>query len=238
VIGFLGAGSMTESLMRGLLEGGVVLPQQVLITNRGNRERLEQLVATYGVRIAADKVQVAAQADILVVACKPKDVPELLDQVGALTRSGQLLLSLAAGISTTLIGGYITPGVQVIRAMPNTSCTVGESATAFCPGAGASEEAMLVARAILGAVGQVVQVPESAMDAVTGLSGTGPAYVYLLIESLIEAGQAVGLPFETARELAVQTLRGAGKMLAETGEEPAVLRQRVTSPGGTTMAAM
>lgn len=237
-IGFLGAGSIAEALIRGLLAGGAARPEQLIVTNRSNRERLETLSRRYGVRGTHSKAAVVSQADVLVVACKPKDVPDLMEEIGAYTRDGQVLLSLAAGVSTATLSAGLAEGVQVVRAMPNTSCQVGESATAICLGWGAGEESRAVASAILGAVGRVVEVAEPLIDAVTGLSGSGPAYIYLMIESMVEAGRSVGLPDDVARQLAVQTLKGAAKMLDETGEDPALLRQKVTSPGGTTMAGL
>lgn len=237
-IGFLGAGSMAESLVRGMLDAGVVRPEQILVSNRSNRERLTELSSRYGVGVAATKRKLASTVDILVLACKPKDTAELLAEVGEKTRPGQILLSLAAGIATGFIAERVNPGVQVVRSMPNTSCQVGESATAICRGQGATAETMRLVEAILGSVGQVYEVPEEQMDAVTGLSGSGPAYVYLIIEAMVQAGQQIGLPFDVARALSIQTLKGAARMLEETGEDPAVLRQRVTSPGGTTHAGM
>lgn len=237
-IGFLGAGSITEALIHGLLAGERVQPDQILVTNRSNRERLAALAGRYGVRTTADRAAVTAAADILVVACKPKDVADLLHEVGAATHPGQVLLSVAAGVSTETIAPLVHDGVQVVRAMPNTSSLVCESATAICLGPGAGAEALALSRAVLGAVGQVVEVPEGLMDAVTGLSGSGPAYLYLMVEALVAAGQEVGLPGQVARGLALQTLKGAARMLEETGEDPAVLRERVTSPGGTTAAAL
>lgn len=237
-IGFLGAGNISEAMIRGITEGGSVNPAQVVVTNRADRERLSALHQLYGVRTVAAGQLVVGQADILVVACKPKDAPDLLEAVGHLTRPGQVLLSVMAGVSTAYIESQVVGGVQVVRAMPNTSCQVGESATAMALGSGAGAEAALYCRAILGAVGQVVEVQESLIDAVTGLSGSGPAYIYFMIEAMIEAGKAVGLPGDVARDLSIQTLKGAARVLAETGEDPAVLRQKVTSPNGTTMAGI
>lgn len=237
-IGFLGAGSMAEALMRGLIQGGVVRPEQMIVTNRSNRERLETLHRRYGVRTASTKAELVTQADILVVLCKPKDVSDLLSEIRPYTFRGQLMLSVAAGVSTAYLATGVAAGVRIVRAMPNTSCQVGESATAICLGEGAGDEARKICRAILGAVGRVVEVPESQLDAVTGLSGSGPAYIYLMIEAMVEAGLGVGLAGDVARELAVQTLLGAARTLVETGEDPAELRQKVTSPGGTTMAGL
>ncbi|HWI60253.1 MAG TPA: pyrroline-5-carboxylate reductase [Symbiobacteriaceae bacterium] len=237
-IGFLGAGSMAEALIRGLIQGGVVRPEQMIVTNRSNRERLETLHRRYGVRTAASKAALVTEADILVLLCKPKDVSDLLAEIRPFTFRGQILLSVAAGVNTGFIAAGVAAGVKVVRAMPNTSCQVGESATAICLGEGAGDDARAVSRAILGAVGRVVEVPEQQLDAVTGLSGSGPAYIYLMIEAMVEAGQRSGLPADVARELAVQTLFGAARTLVETGEDPAELRRKVTSPGGTTMAGL
>lgn len=238
MIGFFGAGSLTTALVQGLIQAGLVTGEQLLVTNRSDAGRLRALAERWGVQATASRRAVAAESDILVVACKPKDVAELLAEVGAVIRPGSLVLSVAAGISTAALAARLCDGVQVVRAMPNTSAVVGASATAYCYGPGASPAAVAQARMILGAVGKVVELPENLLDAVTGLSGSGPAYVYYMIEALIEAGKRVGLQEEVAADLARQTLLGAARMLVETGEEPAVLRQRVTSPGGTTMAGI
>lgn len=237
-VGFLGAGAIAEALIRGMLEAKVVTPEQILVSNRANGERLQELSQRYGVRAAAGRQEVVAQSDVLILACKPKDVAELLDEVGAGCRPQQILLSLAAGISTAFIAERVTPGVQVLRAMPNTSCQVGESATALCQGATVKPESLDLVRTILASVGQVHQVPEGQMDAVTGLSGSGPAYIYLVTEAMVQAGQELGLSPEVARALAVQTIKGAAQMLAETGAEPRLLREQVTSPNGTTAAGL
>lgn len=238
IIGFLGAGAITESLIRGMSDGGIVKATQLFVTNRTNQERLEYLHRQYGVRVSRDKADVIQAAHVLVLACKPKDAPVLMEEIGGLIRPEQVVLSLLAGVSTAFVESHVAAGVEVVRAMPNTSSQVGESATAIAMGQSAGIDAALICRSILGAVGTVTDVAEPFMDAVTGLSGSGPAYFYFMIEALIEAGKSVGLPEETARELAVQTIKGAARMLAETGEDPAVLRQKVTSPNGTTMAGL
>lgn len=221
-----------------MLDAEVVRPEQILVSNRSNRSRLQDLSQRYGVEVATSKRKLVSTCDIVVLAAKPKDMAELLAEVGEKSRPGQIILSLAAGIATRFIEERVSDGVQVVRSMPNTSCQVGESATAICRGKGVSEEAMRLITAIMGSVGQVYEVPEEQMDTVTGLSGSGPAYVYLIIEAMVQAGQNLGLPFDVARALAIQTLKGAAKMLEETGEDPAVLRERVTSPNGTTHAGM
>jgi len=237
-VGFLGAGAIAEALIRGMLDAGIVRPQQVLVINRSDRERLADLNRRYGVRTAGSKGYVVDVCQVLVVACKPKDVAGLLAEVGGRFRKGQIILSLAAGIATSFIEERVPDGVMVVRAMPNTSCQVGESATAICAGRAATPEAMGLVTEMLASVGQVYTVPEEQMDAVTGLSGSGPAYVYYIVEAMIEAGEAVGLAPDVARALTLQTLKGAALTLAATGADPAVLREQVTSPGGTTAAGL
>ncbi|MHB9144593.1 MAG: pyrroline-5-carboxylate reductase [Symbiobacteriia bacterium] len=237
-IGFLGAGSIAEALAKGIVRAGLAPLDNIWVTNRSSRERLARLAAGLGVHVTIDKRDVVDRADLLVVACKPKDVPGLLAEIGPHTRRGQVLLSVAAGVGTATLATGLTAGVEVVRAMPNTSSLVGESATAISGGPGAGDRAVAMCRALLGAVGKVVVVSEHMLDAVTGLSGSGPAYVYAMVEALAVAGITAGLPAAVAQELAVQTVLGAASMLRETGEDPAVLRQKVTSPGGTTMAGL
>lgn len=237
-VGFLGAGAIAEAIIRGMLNAGIIQPEQVLVSNRSNRERLNELAEQYGVRVARSKPHLAEVCQVLVLACKPKDVADLLAEVGSRCRRGQIILSLAAGISTRFIEERVTDGVMVVRSMPNTSSQVGESATAICPGRNATAEAMALVRSMLEGVGQVYEVPEEQMDAVTGLSGSGPAYVYLILEAMMQAGVEVGLPADVARALSIQTLKGAAKMVAETGTDPGVLREQVTSPNGTTAAGL
>lgn len=237
-VGFLGAGAIAEALIRGMLAAGVVQPEQVLVSNRSDRERLAELNRRYGVRTAGSRGYVVDVCQVVVVACKPKDVAGLLAEVGGRFRPGQIVLSLAAGIPTSYIEERVPGGVMVVRAMPNTSCQVRESATAICAGRAATPEAMQLVTEMLGSVGQVYTVPEEHMDAVTGLSGSGPAYVYYIVEAMIEAGAAVGLAPDVARALTLQTLKGAALTLALTGADPAVLREQVTSPGGTTAAGL
>lgn len=236
-IGFIGAGSMAEAMVRGLVATGFP-PEQIWLTNRSRREKLFKLQEEWRVQISFEKAEVVKRSDILVLAVKPKDMQEVLTEIGHMVREGQLVLSVAAGITSAFIESFLKPGTPVIRAMPNTSTVVLESATALALGkwAGPSEETL--ARSIFGAVGQVLVVPEKDLDAVTGLSGSGPAYVYRMIEAMVEAGTRMGLDKEVAKELVIQTVLGAAKMLWETGEDPGTLRQRVASPGGTTVAGL
>jgi pyrroline-5-carboxylate reductase len=169
---------------------------------------------------------------------KPQDMSTVLDEIAPAVRPGQLVVSLAAGITTAFLESKLPPGVPVVRVMPNTPALVDEGMSAIAAGSHCDDEHLAVAEGLLGATGRVLRVPEAQMDAVTAISGTGPAYVFFVVESMIEAGVHLGLPRATATELVVQTLVGSAKMLRETGTHPTVLREQVTSPGGTTAAAL
>ncbi|MFO7151916.1 MAG: pyrroline-5-carboxylate reductase [Bacillota bacterium] len=237
-IGFLGAGSMAEALLKGLISTGSVRPEDVIVTNRQNDQRLKYIKDTYGVRVTRDYSELVGESSVLMLLAKPKDIGELMKRIGEELREDQLLLSVAAGISTSFLERFSSRKIKVVRAMPNTSCQVGESATAIAAGRYAGEKELDTALRIFSSVGKVYVVEEKWLDAVTALSGSGPAYVYLMMEALTEAGVKAGLPAQLSHELAVQTVFGAAKMVLKTGEEPAALRKKVTSPGGTTMAGL
>ncbi|MBH8608156.1 pyrroline-5-carboxylate reductase [Thermoactinomyces sp. CICC 10521] len=237
-IGFIGAGSMAEAILAGLLRQKEVSRKQISIINREDQERLKELTERYRLDETKQRIETVAKSDIVILAVKPKDVPEVLQTWGHLFSEDQMLLSVAAGISTSLLEQHVAGKMAVIRVMPNTSCAVGQSATAICPGSHVSPEQLETARLIFRSIGSVIVVDESLMDAVTGLSGSGPAYVYYLAESLEAAGISAGLSPETSRALTVQTLLGASQMLLKTGKAAEELRREVTSPGGTTMAGL
>lgn len=238
---FLGAGSMAQALVRGLLAAGLASPDEIRVTNRSNRARLELVARTYGVRVHTGKEEALRGARTVIVATKPADVagcleecrPHLEDRAGL-----PLFISVATGVSTAAIESLLPAGTPVVRAMPNTSCSVGESATALAAGRWAGPGHMAVARRLFEVVGLVVELDESLMDVITGLSGSGPAYVYLMLEAMTEAGVRLGLDPELSHRLALQTIRGAAATAQVTGEDPAELRRKVTSPGGTTMAGL
>lgn len=236
-IGLIGAGNMGEALLRGLIGTGAVPPARCVVTNRSNDARLAGVADRWGVRTTRNKAFLMAEGDAIILAVKPGDMPDVLRDIARHARPRHLVISVAAGIPLEMIEHYME-GVPVARAMPNTSTAVGASATATCLGRWTNEAHLATVRGIFEAVGSVVEVPESLFDAVTGLSGSGPAYVYLLAEALLEAGVRAGLSRDIALALVSQTMLGAGKMLVETGEDPATLRDRVTSPGGTTMAGL
>lgn len=235
---FLGAGALTAAMVRGLLATATLSAEQITISNRRNAARLYELGRRYGVRVSEAKLADIEEAELLVLAVKPQDVAAALAEVRPALSANQLLVSVAAGVTTATLEAWLPQGMPVIRAMPNTSSFVQASATAICPGHFANLAALEVARILFSAIGTVVIVEEAAMDAVTGLSGSGPAYIYYVAEALLAAGTAVGLSAETSRALLLQTLHGAVRMLSETGEEPMTLRRQVTSPNGTTMAGI
>lgn len=235
---FIGAGSMAEAMLAGLLKNLGIEADKVSVFNRNRQERLIQLQKTYGIRIPEDRGKAVSEADTVILAVKPKDVQSALIRWRNSFHKGQRIISVAAGVSTEAVEKLVLPGIPVIRAMPNTSCTIGLSATALCAGRWAKSEDMEAARYLFSAIGSTVIVGEEAMDSVTALSGSGPAYIYFMVEALMQAGVEAGLSKEVSRELTLQTLFGAAHMLMETREEPAELRRRVTSPGGTTMAGL
>lgn len=236
-VGLIGAGNMGQAMLRGLLGTRTVSPARCCVTNKSNDERLARLVRDWGVRTTRDKARLVNDAAVIILAVKPPDMADVLREIAPHVQSRHLVVSVAAGVPLETIESHLG-GVPAVRAMPNTSAAVGASATAICPGRWATDGHVDTVREIFEAVGRVVVVPESLFDAVTGLSGSGPAYVYMLAEAMLEAGVRAGLPRATALELVSQTVLGAGKMLAESGEDPAGLRTRVTSPGGTTLAGI
>ena len=235
ITAILGAGVMGETLLAGLIRSGRSAGDLVVAEKRA--ERAAELEQTYAVRVVSN-VEAAREADTLILAVKPQDLGDLLDEISPELRVGQLLVSLAAGRTTAFIEGHIPDGVSVVRVMPNTPALVDQGMAAISPGSTCSAEQLDEAESLVSATGRVVRVPESQMDAVTAVSGSGPAYLFLVAEAMIDAGIALGLPPEIVPELVVQTLLGSATMLRETGTEPAVLRQRVTSKGGTTAAAI
>ncbi|MBA4601081.1 pyrroline-5-carboxylate reductase [Thermoactinomyces mirandus] len=237
-IGFIGAGSMAEAILKGLLSKNMVNPENVFLINRKDQSRLSEISQKYGLILGRQKAEYIAGADIIILAVKPKDVTEVLQRWGNRLQDGQIFISVVAGISTELLENYIQNRVSVVRVMPNTSCAVGLSATAISGGKRATNRAIDVTCEIFSSIGSVVLVNESMMDTVTGLSGSGPAYIYYMVEALESAGVSAGLHPQTARLLTVQTLLGAAQMLLKTGKDASELRKEVTSPGGTTMAGL
>jgi pyrroline-5-carboxylate reductase len=235
VVAVLGAGVMGETLASGLLRAGRS-PSDLLLTDR-RPERGVELRERYGIDVVGN-AEAAAKADTLLLVVKPQDMGELLDEIAPHLTSGTLVVSLAAGITTAFLEARLPQGTAVVRVMPNTPALVDEGMAAISRGAHCDEDHLREAEELLSSVGKVVRVPEKQQDAVTAVSGSGPAYLFFVVESMIEAGVHLGLPRTTASELVVQTVVGSAKLLRETGEHPTVLREQVTSPGGTTAAAV
>ncbi|MBO8163301.1 MAG: pyrroline-5-carboxylate reductase [Brevibacillus sp.] len=237
-IGFLGAGSIVEAMLGGMLQKTLLAPEQIMVTNRSDFKRLNELASRYGVQAVRDKHQLAANSDILILAVKPKDAQESCQCLNGHIRPEQLVISVIAGVSTDCIQNWLGADCPVIRTMPNTSSAVGHSVTGIARGRFANQSHLETALQLFAAIGSVYTVSEEEMDIITGLSGSGPAYIYYLAEAMERAGAEAGLKPEVARQLTVQTLLGAAQMLIQTNEEPAVLRRKVTSPGGTTQAGL
>ena len=233
-VAIIGAGVMGETLLSGLIRGGRDAAD--LLVGEKRPERAAELRERYGVRVVANTEAAAAETVVLVV--KPQDMADVLGEIAPHLRPGQLLVSLAAGIPTRAIEKHIPDGVAVVRVMPNTPALVDEGMAAISAGSHCDDEHLATAEDLLSATGRVVRVPEKQQDAVTAISGSGPAYLFFVVEAMIEAGVHLGLPRTTATELVVQTVVGSAKLLRETGTHPTVLREQVTSPGGTTAAAI
>ncbi len=234
-VAIIGAGVMGESLLSGLVRAGRRTDE--LLVGEKRRERALELQERYGVQVVSN-VDAARKADTLVLVVKPQDMGDLLDELAPVVRPGHLVVSLAAGITTAFIEARLPEGVAVVRVMPNTPALVDEGMAAISRGSHCDESHLEEAETLMSATGKVIRVPERQQDAVTAISGSGPGYIFFVVESMIEAGVHLGLPRSTAAELVVQTVVGSAKLLRETGEHPVVLRERVTSPGGTTAAAL
>ena len=236
-LAILGTGRMGEALLSGLLRVGWVRPGQVRCTVR-RAGRARQLADTYGVRAGTDSAEAAEGADVIVLAVKPQNLDDLLAEVGPKLRTDQTVISVLAGVPTTRIQDSTPEDVPVVRVMSNTPVQVDEAMSVLAPGTHAGPEHTAVAEEVLGAVGRVMILGEEHLDAVTALSGSGPAYVFLLAEAMIDAGILLGISRDVATELVVQSIAGAAKMLRDTGRHPVELREGVTSPGGTTINAI
>ncbi|HLL53074.1 MAG TPA: pyrroline-5-carboxylate reductase [Myxococcaceae bacterium] len=237
-IAFLGAGNMAEALIKGLLRANLTRPENILATGR-RKDRLDELQKSYpAIRVTTDNVAAAQEAEIVVLAVKPQAMGKLLSQIAPVIDVHKLIISVAAGVPIAALERKLGAGARIIRTMPNTPALVGMGACAISPGEHATAQDLDTASALFNAVGTSTVVDENLLDAVTGLSGSGPAYVFLVIEALSDAGVKVGLPRYTALKLAAQTVLGSAQLLIETGEHPGHLKDQVTSPGGTAIAGL
>jgi pyrroline-5-carboxylate reductase len=236
-IGFLGTGNMAEALIKGLLAAGTVEPKQIHGSDP-RRERADEMKQRYAIHTTTHNEDVVRHAEIVVLSVKPQILPAVCTEVAPHLKPGALVISIAAGVPVTVIERRLPPGTRVVRTMPNTPALVGAGATAIAGGGHATDEDLEIARHIFDAVGTSVTLDEEQLDAVTGLSGSGPAYVFLIIEALSDAGVKMGLSRYNAQALAAQTVLGSAKLLLETNEHPGRLKDMVTSPGGTAIAGL
>lgn len=236
-IAIIGGGKMGSIIAQGLFEQKIFPKRDITVTDIDSA-RLDFIRSTMGLQVSHDNIKSAKNADIIVIAVKPQNMAATLNEFGSAIDASKVVISIAAGITTSFIETSLPKGTRVLRVMPNTPALVGEGAAAVAKGSCATTGDIKLTRTILDAVGISVEVDEKLMDAVTGLSGSGPAYFFLIIEALIEAGVKMGLPHELAAKLSAQTMLGAARLCLQSDKQPAQLREMVTSPGGTTAAGL
>lgn len=236
-LAIIGTGRIGEALLRGLLRSGTLTPDGVICTAR-REERVRELIETHGVEATVDNRAAIGDADVVLLALKPQTIHKVLAEVGDAFHEGQTVISVAAGIPTAAIERYLPEEVPVVRVMTNTPVQVDEAMSVLAAGAHATDDDLKVAEDVLTNVGRTMRLEEEHLNSVTALSGSGPAYFFLLAEAMIDAGILLGLPREVASELIVQSMVGSAKMLRDTGRHPVELREMVTSPGGTTIVAI
>lgn len=234
-LGIIGAGNMGEAILRGLHQKG--LTEGILVSELCPAHR-KHVASAYGVKVVEDNKGLASEAEVIVIAVKPQEIASVLEEISPYLRQETIIISIAAGVSLGTIASILGSKARLIRVMPNIAALALESATALARGENATDEDLRVAQEIFSNMGKTVVIPEYLMDAVTGMSGSGPAYVALFIEALADGGVRMGLPRKEALDLAIQTVLGTAKLLADTGEHPANLKDMVASPGGTTIAGI
>jgi pyrroline-5-carboxylate reductase len=240
-ITFIGAGSMAEAIFRGLIERNIIKPEQLYVINRSDQAKLDHIHQQYGAHVTSDaaaRESFIKQADVVVLCMKPKDVETAFQDLKPLLSERQLLVSVIAGLSTVTMESLLDKQMPIARTMPNTSSTIGFGATGISFSSSVNEAYRQLAVEMFEAVGIVSVVDESKLEIITGVSGSGPAYVYYFMEAMIKAGIEGGLSEEDARKLTLQSVLGAGHMVQQTQEDPAELRRKITSPNGTTQAAI
>ncbi len=236
-LGFIGAGSMAEALIKGIVQSGTIEAGNIYISDI-KKSRLRELKKDYSLKTTEDNYELVKNVDYIILAVKPTVVPKVLEEVDSYMTSSQTIISIAAGVTINMISDLLSKELPIIRLMPNTPALIGEGAIAYSTGELVSQEDIKLVEEFLTPLGRVVGLKEEMMDAVTGLSGSGPAYIYLIIEALSDAGVNVGLDRESALKLATQTVIGAAKMVEKTGQHPSQLKDMVTSPGGTTITGL
>ena len=229
---------MAESIIAGILHNQYLPEGRIYVTNKNNQERLERMGKHYDIQITTDKGAAIKDADVVILAIKPNQLHDVMDQVKGCVQSDQLVISVIAGVPISVIQDEFASNVPVVRVMPNTSASIGFSATAITAGASARETDVQLAESVFQTIGSTVIVEESDMHTVTGISGSGPAYFYYLVEAMEQAATEAGLDHKVATDLITQTIIGAGEMLKSTGYSANELRENIISPGGTTQAAI
>ncbi len=236
-IAVIGAGHMAGALIGGMVRSKLLAPKSITASRRSS-EALAELQKKWGVRTTVDNRKAAAEADVVMLAVKPQMARKVMEELAGTIRRDQLVISVMAGVTSAAINKALRVDCPVVRAMPNTPCLVDAGATALAAGAHATDADLARAEAVFKSVGLVVALPESALDAATGLSGSGPVYIYMVIEAMIDGGVKMGIPRAIAAKLAAQTVYGAAKLVLETGKHPAILKDEVTTPGGTAINAI
>jgi pyrroline-5-carboxylate reductase len=236
-LAFLGTGNMAEALLKGLLRGGTAAPGEIVCAEP-RAERREEIARQYGVQVTGDNREAVAGAELVILSVKPQVVEPVLAGIAPAIGPRHLVVSIAAGVPIAALAARLPAGTRIVRTMPNTPALVGAGATALARGPHATEADLALARSLFEAVGLAVVVDEHLLDAVTGLSGSGPAYVFLAIEALADGGVKAGLPRATALSLAAQTVLGSARLVLDTGLHPGQLKDQVTSPAGTTIAGV
>ncbi|WP_404450760.1 pyrroline-5-carboxylate reductase [Virgibacillus necropolis] len=237
-ISFVGAGSMAESIIAGIVNERHLHPEQIFVTNKDNEERLKRLKERYQVQCTTDRQAAITDADMIVLSMKPYDLNDAVEAIKAHIKPNQVIVSVLAGVSIASISTIVGDGVPVVRTMPNTSASIGYSATAIARDITVTDEQLDEIVSLFNTIGTTTIIDEKDMHTVTGLSGSGPAYIYYLAEAMEEVAVQTGLDKETAQELIMQTITGAGEMLKRSGDSAEVLRKKITSPNGTTQAGL
>ena len=237
LLGFIGAGNMAEAMIRGIIQNQVVQPDQIIASDLSD-ERKARLSSAFDIRIAADNTSLVDQSSVIFLAVKPQAVPAVLKDISANTGSEKLLISIAAGVPVKTLADGLPKGPRIVRTMPNTPATVMEGAMAIASDSPARPEDLETVETLFRPIGRTVRIEEKLIDAVTGLSGSGPAYVFMILEALADGGVKMGLPRDVAETLAAQTLMGSAKLFLETRTNPGQLKCMVTSPGGTTISGI
>ncbi len=236
-IGFIGSGNMGQAMIGGIIRAGLLAPEHIVVFDP-DQGKLEALRAELGISPAADACQLAAACDVIVLAVKPDIYPAVLKEIAGSVKAGAVAVTIAPGRSLAEVGGLLGPGAKVVRTMPNTPALVGEGMTAYCANEAVTAAELAEVKTLLECFGKSEQVPEKLMDAVVGISGSSPAYVFLFIEALADAGVKAGMPRDKAYRFAAQSVLGAARMVLETGKHPGALKDMVCSPGGTTIEAV